>query len=410
MSGVECAHVNVVAEHPELGWMCADCLAANGAKATPTSNGRYEGRVLNVRAILTEPDEPIPWRCEGIAADGYLTVLAGRGGEGKSWLALALACGVADGRSAAGIDCAEGKAVIFDAENGRKLIARRFRAATVAADSSIQPVESGGLRVQDDLDWFKSVISDQGANLAVFDSLRVLSSGAKENDADEMEPLITALKLLARDTGAAIILIHHRGRAEGSEFRGSSVILDQTDMLFTLGRVQGDPDGRHRRKIATIKCRIDEEPEPRWVAIEADSSRGLVYVNEAEPFEPDESSRPRDSLREDVLELLGGIARSGRSIAKVLDKSEATVRRVLHDLEGDGLAELRAEGWVRHAPPPKGVDAPDAPLETRSLEPKEGASATLTPLAPDAPRCSCFDGRQGERDDGRCSRCWGVAA
>jgi hypothetical protein len=44
------------------------------------------------------------------------------------------------------------------------------------------------------------------------------------------------LKLLARETGAAVILVHHRGRSESSEFRGSSVILDQTDLLFTIAR------------------------------------------------------------------------------------------------------------------------------------------------------------------------------
>ena len=54
----------------------------------------------------------------------------------------------------------------------------------------------------------------------VFDSLRVLSSGVKENDGDALEPIVTALKMLARDTGAAVILIHHRGKNEGSDYRG----------------------------------------------------------------------------------------------------------------------------------------------------------------------------------------------
>jgi hypothetical protein len=56
---------------------------------------RYAGRLLNVGELLAQPDEPIPWRCESFAADGYLTVLAGRGKEGKSWFTLALSCAVA---------------------------------------------------------------------------------------------------------------------------------------------------------------------------------------------------------------------------------------------------------------------------------------------------------------------------
>jgi hypothetical protein len=377
---------------------------------------RYHGRVLDVRALLTEPDEPIPWRCENLAADGYLTVLAGRGGEGKSWLALSLACGVARGAPAAGIRCAQGRALIFDAENGRKLIGRRFKAAAMTPEVEVQPVEAGGLNIARDLDWFKSTIVDRRANFVVFDSLKVLSTGVKENDAGEMEPIVTALKLLARDTGAAILLIHHRGRSALSEFRGSSVILDQTDLLFTLGRVQGDPESRTRRKITTAKCRIEEEPPPCWVQIASDRSTGLVYVNAAEPFEGDDVGRPRDTLRDDVLEVLGGIARSGRNIAKALDKPEPTIRRVLHDLQEDGLAERRADGWVRHTLTHVYVDAPDAPAENPLFAGEMGASAGASPADADPPadapsrrpRCCCADGGADLAADGRCSRCYGI--
>jgi AAA domain len=365
----------------------------NGHK--PKSNGRYDGRILDVRGMLAQPEEPIPWRCEGLAADGFLTTITGCGGEGKSWLALTLACGVGRGEAGAGIRCTKGRTVIFDAENGPKLTIRRFRAADVGADLDVQPVDAGGLRITTDLAWFRKVIEEQRANLVIFDSLRVLSSGVKENDSDVLEPLITALKQLARETGASVVLIHHRGKAEGSEYRGTSVILDQTDLLFTLGRVPGDPEGRHRRKLTTVKCRIDEEPQPRWVAIETDRAQGLVYVNEAEPYEEqEERERPRDQHRGDVLELLGGIARSGRSIAKNLDLSEPTVRRILGDLENERLAEKTPDGWVRHRVKPLGGDAGDA------------LSDGFSKPNPMRPICSCVDAPSAA-DDGRCSRCFG---
>jgi hypothetical protein len=382
------------------------------ANGRPSSD-RYAGRILNVASMLAEPEQPIPWRCEGLAADGFLTTITGRGGEGKSWLALTLACGVARGATAAGISCTKGKALLYDAENGPKLTIRRFRAAGVGADLHVQPVDAGGLRITTDLAWFRKVIEEQRADLVIFDSLRVLSSGVKENDSDALEPLITALKQLARETGAAIILIHHRGKAEGSDYRGTSVILDQTDLLFTLGRVPGDPEGRHRRKLATVKCRIDEEPQPRWVAIQADRARGLVYVNEAEPYE-EEEDRPRDGHREKALDVLGGIAQSGRQIAKKLDLSEATTRRLLHDLQADGLAEKTPDGWVRHRVTPYRRDARDAPpsepLKFGSVEPFPGASQGASrangsdaPLSD--PACSCVDGGVG--DDPQCERCFG---
>jgi archaellum biogenesis ATPase FlaH len=331
---------------------------------------RYAGRVLDVPALLAQPDEPIPWRCHNLAADGFLTVLAGAGGEGKSWLALALACGVARGESAAGIKCAKGRALIFDAENGPKLTIRRFRTAGVR-DLAVQPVDAGGLLILRDLNWFKQTIEEQRAHLVVFDSLRVLSSGAKENDSDVMEPIITALKQIARDTGAAVLLVHHRGKSEESDYRGTSAIRDQTDLIFRLQRVKGDPDGRTRRKITTVKCRIEEEPEPRWVQIVADRARGLVSVDEAEPYE-EEHARPRDTHQEDVLDALGGIARSERSITKAAGLARTTVQRILADLEAEGLAERTPDGWVAHPGVAHGGGPPGPPPANGSSKPNVG--------------------------------------
>lgn len=368
-------------EDPAGRLYTADGPPASSNGTSPHRN-RYVGRVLDVAALLAAPDEPTPWRCDGLAADGFLTVIAGRGGEGKSWLTLALACGVANGDAAAGIRCKRGRAILFDAENGAKLIARRLRAARVTADLAVQPVDVGGLSFANDAAWFRKVIEEHKPQLVVFDSLRVLSSGAKESDSDEMEPIVTKLKQLARDTGCAIVLVHHRGKAEGSDYRGSSVILDQTDMLFTLGRVAGDPEGRHRRKLQTVKCRIDEEPAPRWLAIVADRAQGLVTVGEAEPYDG-ESARPRDTLRDDVLAQLTGISQSGARIARALGrgKADGTVRRVLDDLQAEGLAEKRADGWGLPVATPLGVGNPGNPPEVPVDADDQGLPTLPTPTA-----------------------------
>jgi hypothetical protein len=330
--------------------------------------------------MLTTPDEPITWRCDRLAADGFLGVLAGRGKEGKSWLMLALACGVARGRPIAGISCAPGRALIFDAENGYRLIKRRFHAATITADFAVQPVETGGLSITQDADWFKRTIVDYRANLVAFDSLKVLSRGAKESSSDEMEPILTTLKLLARHTGAAIVLIHHRGKADESDFRGTGVILDQADALFRLHRVKGDPEGKTRRQLVTVGCRFEEEPDPRWFQTVADRRLGLVTVDEAEPFEVEEF-RPRDTVRDDVLELLGGTARSERNIAKASDLPRTTMQRILADLQEDGLAEKRPDGWVAHPTGPRKGGPPGPPPGNGSTALFEGGPQ-VGPLGP----------------------------
>lgn len=66
-------------------------------------------RRLDIGKLLDLPPARLPWRCDRLAADGFVTVLTGEGGEGKSFLTLALAKAVAEGGSAAGIACRPGR-------------------------------------------------------------------------------------------------------------------------------------------------------------------------------------------------------------------------------------------------------------------------------------------------------------
>jgi hypothetical protein len=246
-------------------------------------------RVLDLEVELAKPPERLPWRVEGIAADGYMTIIAGRAGDGKSWVAQKLAEGVNHGQAVAGIKCVPGHAIYFDAENGKAQIVRRLRSSGVTAGNArLAPTfyDCGGLDFKKAAAKFEAAIRFRDASLAVFDSLRTFSPGAKENESDDMAPLVRRFVEIARKTSCAVVLIHHRPKADdGPAYRGSSAIEDQADLLFALGRSANDPERRTRRFLETVKCRIDEEPETRWLKIHADRGAGTVSLSEAEPFE-----------------------------------------------------------------------------------------------------------------------------
>jgi hypothetical protein len=73
-----------------------------------------------------------------------------------------------------------------------------------------------------------------------------------------MAPLIGGLATVARETDAALILIHHRSNKGGAaSSRGSSAIEDQADIIYTLDKGRGP-----LRRLSCHKLRVGAEPPP----------------------------------------------------------------------------------------------------------------------------------------------------
>jgi hypothetical protein len=301
-------------------------------------------RRLNLAEIVALADVATPWRCHGLAADGYLTVLSGRGGEGKSLLNLGLAGGVLAGAPVAGIDCVTGTVAIFDAENGPKLIGRRLKLAGLR-HTGLTIFDADGLDLAADHAWIAQQL--EGVNFAVFDSLRTLAPGAKENDADDMSPRMTALRRLARSTGAAIVLVHHRGKDSERDFRGSEVIRDLTDLAFVLERDPKDPERHWRRNLRCIKCRVDAEPDPRSLGIRI--HRGELHFTEAVAFATESKSPKRDEIAAQAIGIIERDAPIRRAdIARKLgyEPNNQTLRRAIEQLAEARQITQIGDGWA----------------------------------------------------------------
>jgi hypothetical protein len=119
------------------------------------------------------------------------------------------------------------------------------------------------LSLPSDQAWFESVIRahiDRAVGGFVgIDSLRRLTASKRENESDDMGPVLVFLATLARHTNAAILLIHHMGH-EGRRARGSSVILDQSDGVFTFTRARDSEDDTIRQ----VSARGDGTKAPRY--------------------------------------------------------------------------------------------------------------------------------------------------
>jgi hypothetical protein len=114
------------------------------------------------------------------------------------------------------------------------------------------------------------------------------------------------------------LLLHHSGKVDHDEYRGSSALGACVELGFKLAR-EKDDDDRDRRYLDNWKCRPAPEPQRRWLRLSVERRR--VYVDEAEPpdgSEPDRGGRPpvvREGLRPLVAAALKDEPQSRADVA-----------------------------------------------------------------------------------------------
>lgn len=340
----------------------ADFAAAAGEDGGPGLTGRR----LDPAELLRLARDPIPWVLHDLAARGYLTVLAGRGGEGKSLFTLAAASAVQAGGSVGGLAAATGAAALFDAENGPPLLGRRL--AMLAPDDPTPAglYDAAGIELTDPaaVAALAREITTEGYGLVILDALRTLAPRVSENDGDEMAPLVVAIKNLARETAAAVVLVVHRDKSLAHDYRGSSVLHDQADILFVLERDDKDPHRAWRRRLRCSKARICEEPADRWLGLRV--SRGELTITEAEPYEPETRGAPvRSDLADELLvelrDAAGPMSRSALAQRVGRTATDGTVGRALDALAALGTAIRTPTGWTLPTPDGNPGNPPSRP-------------------------------------------------
>jgi hypothetical protein len=178
---------------------------------------------------------------EGILPRASVTLLAGEPGSYKTWLALALLRGVASGGNFLGRKCAQSSVLYLDREN--PLAVMRERLAVLGIEESAAtdcriwggwlpdaPPGIGDFRILE--------IARERRPLIVFDSLIRFHAAADENSATEMSMVMADLRALA-NTGATVVVLHHKPKSEGSHYRGSSDIAGGVDTAWAVSRDRG---------------------------------------------------------------------------------------------------------------------------------------------------------------------------
>ena len=245
------------------------------AKRSPVQQSRY--RALD----LTKEPPPVRWLVEDFICRGDIHLLIGEPGIGKSWLTMAMAVAIANGDDTfLGHAIQEhGRVLYVDEENPEDLIYDRFRKLGIDRSTArnIRYLNNAGIRLDgSDADVLVEEALDFEPALVVLDSLTRFHT-EDENHAGAMAALFhNAIKPLARETGAGVVLIHHANKTDSNSSykrsRGSGDITASVDSGFDVRET-----GENSLVMATFKSRRKAQGDALYMTIQ-DTTDGHVQL------------------------------------------------------------------------------------------------------------------------------------
>lgn len=205
-------------------------------------------RLLTAEQIKAFP--PPTWLAHNLIPDNSLAVLYGPPGVGKSFVAMDLAQSVGTGLRWMGRRTRQGAAVYVAAGEGVSGLGARIQGwegqRGVAVEDVHYMTEAIQLHQSASVNKFLHTIKPLAPRLVVIDTLARCFVGGDENSVQDMGQAVSAADEIREITGAAVVFVHHTGRADEDgqvHERGSTALKSAVDTMIEM---KGDEDGPTR--------------------------------------------------------------------------------------------------------------------------------------------------------------------
>ena len=215
--------------------------------------------IRSLASILEDPEalQPPTVVAPLLAWAGRVTLLAAREKGGKSTLATGAASAVSSGASWLHAMALSGSVLWFGLEEHTSdLVARLHR---FGADPERVFVVDALRTTGDPLTAMRAAVEKLRPTLVVIDTLAALvehvSGRPDPGSSTAWVPIMSALTRIARDTNAAILLLHHARKSDG-RYRDSSAIGAGVDAIIEMSGESGNSNARRLRVQA--RWRVDD--------------------------------------------------------------------------------------------------------------------------------------------------------
>jgi AAA domain-containing protein len=317
-----------------------------------TAPATIEGRILigkDIREGVEPPDELV----QDIILAGRVTSVYSGSGMGKTFLMLWIILRVIE----------QGLAVVvFDKENGRRIIAERLEALGAdpeKLDENLHYYSSPSLPLDAAVQQaFEALLDEVKPALIVYDSwINFLADASlDENVSNDIARWAAAYTHPARERGIAVLLLDHVPK-EGVSARGSGRKKDEVDVMFKLANPAGfDRDTVGRIVLAREKDREGWLPGSVGFSV-GGGENGFIFQRSEGTIEEADDEGLKPSERK-VLEVLveefderGAKAAEWQKACKVRDVSRPSFYRAKKWLlTTERVEELGGRYYARQKP------------------------------------------------------------
>ena len=241
-------------------------------------------------------EEHIPWLWYGWLAPGTITLLVALWKAGKTTFVSHVLQACADGDDIAGQ--IQPFRVLVITEESRQLWRRRRDELDIG--DHVHLIIRPFIGRPSTSEWHSFVrkvvrwVHDDEYDAVIFDTWASVSPCPDENDAAAMQAALSPLRLI-NDAGAAVLLVHHSRKGDGSEgraSRGSGALTGFVDIICELRRYDAANDDDTRRKLKGLS-RFDETPHEMVIELRDDGYHTVGTTG--------------DATQEDRLKVIRGV-------------------------------------------------------------------------------------------------------
>ena len=296
---------------------------------------------------------PIEWAWDKWLPQGFLTILAGEPGIGKSILTLRL-CACFLGSQAMWPDSSDfeggaGSVLWCEAEAAQSLNLERAKGWGLPIEHILSPLPDPMVDISLDNPAHRRAIEAAARRkdvlFVVVDSL----SGASRKDENSSDTLSTVhwLAELARDSGKPILITHHlrkRGLLDGDQkvslerLRGYSGIVQPARLVWALDTP--DPQEEETKRLSVIKSNLGRFPEPLGLQI---NDLGVIFCDAPEP---PKTTSALDEAKEALMAMLEDGATSQKEIKEALEGLGISFRTASRAKKALGaVSKKEPDGW-----------------------------------------------------------------